>query len=191
MSNPRLLSTYPADLGGEINAVGILGNTIFAAEGSSGLQILDISNTSNPRVVSSYPCSQDGGFTQDLIVAGSTVFIAETTPGLQMIDVTVPANPRLISTYSSGNGQAYGVAVSGNIAFIGNWDGGLQIVDISKWQLTATPDIANVGNYQLQLTATDELGGSASTQPFTIRVEGPPQFHGIIPSAIRQSGSII
>ena len=99
------------------------------------------------------------------------------------MDVSNLTNPRLMAVYLSGaGGSTYGVAISGNNAFVANGNAGLNILDISQWQLTASPGVADVGNYQLQLTATDALGGSTSTQPFTIRVEGPPQIHGVVPT---------
>ncbi len=59
-------------------------------------------------------------------------------------------------------------------------DAGLLILDVSQWVLTATPTVADAGNYVLQLTGTDALGGTASTN-FTLRVEAPPQITGSIP----------
>ena len=92
-----------------------------------------------------------------------------------------PKNPFFLGSYSSAPYPVISVTVQGNTAFLATGLGGLTILDISHWQLTASPVQTNVGNYPVIMVATDELGGSASTQPFTIRVEGPPQIHGLIP----------
>ena len=57
----------------------------------------------------------------------------------------------------------------------------LEILDLSQWQLTLQPMADDVGNYDIIVTATDELGGNVSTT-FTIRVEGLRSIHGVIPA---------
>lgn len=46
-----------------------------------------------------------------------------------MIDVSNPANPQWIGGYDTG--ESRGVAVSGNYAYVADWDAGLQVIDVS------------------------------------------------------------
>ncbi len=48
-----------------------------------------------------------------------------------MIDVTDPANPQIVGNCDT-SGYAYSVAVSGNHAYVADWDAGLQLIDISN-----------------------------------------------------------
>jgi murein DD-endopeptidase MepM/ murein hydrolase activator NlpD/PKD repeat protein len=49
---------------------------------------------------------------------------------LQVIDVSDPANPRRVGGYYT-SGYAEGVAVSGNYAYVADFDAGLQVIDVS------------------------------------------------------------
>ena len=51
--------------------------------------------------------------------------------GLQIVDVTDPQNPVIAGSL---NTMAKGVYVTGNYAYIADWDWGLQIVDVSDPQ---------------------------------------------------------
>ena len=170
-----MLSSFP--VGSEYaTGVAISGSTAFVADFNAGLQIIDISNLTSPRLLSSFPAGL-GGNARGVAISGNTTFIADETAGLQIIDVSNLTSPRLLSSFPAGlGGDAYGVAISGSTAFVADVGVGLQILDISQWQLTASPGVADVGNYILQLTATDALGGSVTTQPFTIRVKARPKY---------------
>ncbi len=48
-----------------------------------------------------------------------------------MIDVSNPANPQRVGGYDT-SGYAYGVAVSGNYAYVADYDAGLQVIDVSN-----------------------------------------------------------
>jgi hypothetical protein len=51
-------------------------------------------------------------------------FVAAEAAGLVVIDVTNPANPQPVGGYDT-SGYAYDVAVSGNYAYVADYDGGL------------------------------------------------------------------
>ena len=128
VSNPsslRLLSSFPAGLGGDASEVAISGSTAFVANGD--LQIIDFSNLSNPRLLSSWVADTNG-----VAISGSTAFVAGGYAGLQIIDVSNLTSPRLLSSFPARTGYTYGVAVSGSTAFIVNEYGGLQIIDVSN-----------------------------------------------------------
>ena len=172
-STPQLLNAYWEGTGWPAVSGGIL----FVG-GRVGLEILNVSMPNAPRLLGTY--SAGLGSIQDIAISGSTVFVADGNAGLLILDVSVPSLPVLLGSYSVGSGLAVGVDISGNTVLVAAQTD-LVILDVSTWMLTISPNSSEVGNYVFQLTATDELGGSVSTQPFTIRVEGPPQVHGVIP----------
>ena len=51
--------------------------------------------------------------------------------GLQVIDVSNPANPQRVGGYDT-SGHAFGVAVSGNYAYVADGANGLQVIDVSN-----------------------------------------------------------
>ena len=54
--------------------VAISGNTVFVANYDAGLLILNVSDLSNPQLLSTYPAG--GGFATSIAVSDNTVFIA-------------------------------------------------------------------------------------------------------------------
>ena len=135
------------------------GSMVFVADWYTSLQIVDVTNLTAPRVLSTVPNSLLGGTAQEVAVSGSTVFVAGGSAGLQIVDVSDPLAPRILSTVPGSNGAAYDVAVSGNTVFVADYTEGLQIIDVSQWETALTPGSADVGNYPMRLTATDDLGG--------------------------------
>ena len=182
----RLISTVDFESFHASFSMSVRDNTLFVAAINS-LLIFDVSNPMQAIIQSTYGMGPSD-FIGGMDVSGNTVFLACTGAGLQILDVSDSSNPRLITSYP---GSAGSVTISGNIVFLADSNAGLIILDISEWQFTVTPNTSNVRNYVLQLTATDELGGSASTLPFTIRVEGPPQFMAIFPFNTPKWGSPI
>lgn len=49
---------------------------------------------------------------------------------MQVIDIQDPTQPKEVGSY--GIGMAVGVAISGNIAYVADIEGGLRIIDISN-----------------------------------------------------------
>ena len=178
-SSPQLLSTYVVHRSSGLNGIRdvvVSGNTVYLTEGIV-LSILDVTVLSAPRLLDSYSSTSGGNF-YGIAVFGNTVFVADKID-LLILDMSILSTPRLLANYRLGSGQAFGVAVFGNIVFVAAGSAGLLILDGSQWKLTAAPKVVNVGNYALELMATDNLGGTTSI-PFTIRVEGPPQLKGTI-----------
>ncbi len=108
------------------------GNTAFVADGSSGLQIIDVSNPASPTITGTRDTTGDGlGIT--LSADGNTAFVADGSSGLQIIDVSNPASPTITGTRDT-TGFAFGVTLSadGNTAFIADGGSGLQIIDVSN-----------------------------------------------------------
>lgn len=85
---------------GTAQDVFISGNTAYVADGSSGLQIVDVSDPASPSLLGSYDTP---GTASGVYISGNYAYVADGSSGLQVIDVTDPANPTLFNTYSEGN----------------------------------------------------------------------------------------
>ena len=171
---PRLLGNYSGSFPGSL---AVSGNILFVAA-RSALLILDVSTPSVTELLCTY--SPGSGLVYRAIVTGNMVFVADGAAGMLVLDMSIPQRPQLLGSYPvSSGGSSEDVAVSGNTMFLANY-GDLLILDLSQWMITALPTVADVGNYNLELMATDALGGTAFI-PFTIRVEGPPLLNGSIP----------
>jgi len=101
---------------------------LSAADWHHSLQVVDISNPLNPKIIGSIDTP---GPANGISVSGSIVYVA--TSGLQMIDVSNPTNPNIIGSVDTP-GYAYGVSVSGSIAYLaeGGYGSGLQVIDVSN-----------------------------------------------------------
>lgn len=64
--------------------------------------------------------------------------------GLWILDVSAPNNPRLLGNYTAGLGYAYGIAVSGGIVFVADYNAGLLILNVSA---PSAPFL--LGNYSI------------------------------------------
>ena len=181
LTNPQLASTY-TDLNVPIR-VALQNSIAFVTHSLSNMEIIDISNVIDPKLIST--CC-DGTIIQlsesYIIIESAIVFLGDSQMGLQVVSIRNLTHPRIVGSYYTPGLQSAvnAITVKGNVAYILDYQG-LEVLDISRWQLAANPTASDVGNYEISVTATDELGGSASTS-FTIRVEGPPQIHGVIPT---------
>ncbi|WP_287738211.1 Calx-beta domain-containing protein, partial [Microcystis sp. M048S1] len=94
----------------------------------SGLQIIDISNPTNPTLKGNYDTS---GYARDVQIVGNYAYVADDYSGLQIIDISNPTNPTLKGNYDTSS-SAYGVQIVGNYAYVADAYSGLQIIDISN-----------------------------------------------------------
>jgi hypothetical protein len=123
---------------GFTNNVDVSGNFAYVAAGSAGLQVVDVSDRNNPRIVAAFDTP---GNAQDVKVVGNTAFVADGSAGLQIIDITDPLNSSLLGAIDTP-GNAQDVVVQGNLAFVADGSTGLQISNISD--LTAPSLLSTV-----------------------------------------------
>ncbi len=114
---------------GSANNVDISGNYAYVAAGSAGLQVIDVSDRSNPSIAAS---EDTPGTANDVKVVGTTVFIADGSSGLQIMDISNPLDPvKLIpSGFKATINSAQDVVVAGNLAYVADVSG-LKVIDIS------------------------------------------------------------
>ncbi|MFN6208726.1 MAG: cadherin domain-containing protein [Microcystis sp.] len=122
---PTFISKY--DTPGWAFGVEVVGNYAYLADYDSGLQIIDISNPSNPIFKGNY--DTDGAW--DVEVVGNYAYIADGSSGLQIINISNPTNPTFIGNYDNFS-AVVDVQVVGNYAYLANGNSLLQIIDISN-----------------------------------------------------------
>ncbi|MEE9413516.1 MAG: Ig-like domain-containing protein [Methylococcales bacterium] len=112
---------------GYANNVEVNGDYAYVAAGSTGLQIVGVSDKVNPQIVASIDTP---GTSIDLRLLGDHAYIADGIGGLQIIDVSNLAALTLAGTVDTA-GIAQDVQLNDMYAYIADGDNGLQIVDIS------------------------------------------------------------
>lgn len=151
--------TNPTEIGlcdtNSSRSVAVAGGYAYVA-GANGLDIVDISDPTHPTRVAHYSCSPPGDTNvpgaEDVAVVGDYAYVTDSywPSGLWVVDVSDPTNPTQAGFYQMG--ETYGVAVSGNYAYIGAEDEGLRVLDVSD---PANP--TEVGFYDFD-TSADATG---------------------------------
>ncbi|MDM3856987.1 MAG: FG-GAP-like repeat-containing protein, partial [Aphanizomenon gracile PMC649.10] len=113
----------------------IVGNYAYVATGSDGLEIIDISDPTNPIIkgrwnynITSGPVTS--GYVYSVQVIGNYAYAASIR-GLEIIDISNPTAPTLKGNYNV-SGFSRGVQVLNDYAYMAAGDLGLQIIDISN-----------------------------------------------------------
>ena len=131
--HPDSLSHYYLGEGWENSCLGlsVSSQSIFART-AGGMQIIDISDISNPLQLSSTQLSIEywSFLTRGVIVSQNHVYVASEYDGLGRIDITDPANPEELDCVETG-GYAQNVIVGGDFALLQEGDPGLRIIDVS------------------------------------------------------------
>jgi hypothetical protein len=170
VSNPRNITQLGSC--STANAWGIqVKNGLAYVTTIGGIEILNVSNPMNITRIGAYNAQATSRSVQ---VQNSLAFVASGAPGLQILNVSNPSKITLLGSYDTP-GSAQAVQVQNGLAYVADGESGLQILDLTQWQWSVTPTFAEVGNYRVTITATNELGGTASDS-FELRVEGGPQL---------------
>jgi hypothetical protein len=120
---PRTIGTFDTP---EAMAVVVRdGHYAYVGDYSSGLQVIDITDPSNPLLVGEV----SPGPILDLAVVGGLAYAACGMYGLYVINISNPSAPQLMG-YTDTPGAARGVAVAGRYAYIADDAGGLKVIDI-------------------------------------------------------------
>jgi len=147
-SNISLISTYSTNA--STNAVYVLPisgrNYALIADGSNGMQIIDVTFVNSPDSVSAYDTE---GSANDVTAAGINgdlyAFVSDYSNGLDIVDISNPLNPYLAGTLNAGIGlvNTSFVDASRNLLYLSAGAGNYQIYDISN--LPGEPTLLNAG----------------------------------------------
>jgi hypothetical protein len=110
---------------GYASGVTVTGNTIYVADGDSGLQIIDASDLSNPKIADTVKLNSD---VRGIKISGNIAYLANGYAGLQIMNIH---NPSQLLGVADTPDYAYDVAVNGNTVYIADDDSGLQMINVS------------------------------------------------------------
>ena len=115
------------DTTGQAHIVTVVGNYAYLADGTSGLQIIDVTNPINPRRAGGFGTIEAWG----VAVSGNYAYVADIVSGFHVIDVSNPAKCVRVGGYVT-SGSAIGISVVGNYAYVADWGAGLKVIDVSN-----------------------------------------------------------
>lgn len=124
--SPKALSYV--SIPGYANNVDVSGNYAYVAAGSTGLQVVNVSNPLSPQIIGS---RDTPGTAIDVRIVGNLAYIADGESGLQVMDISNPASPTIIGSLDTP-GIAQDVVISGTRAFIADGTSGLRIINVSN-----------------------------------------------------------
>jgi hypothetical protein len=126
--NPTFKGSY--DTSGNAYKIALSGNYAYVADNVSGLQIIDITNLTNPTFKSSYWAANF--HPRGITVSENYAYLANAAhSGLWIIDISDPSNPTFKGSYDTPE-NALGVAVFENYAYVAATGSGLYLIDISN-----------------------------------------------------------
>jgi len=139
---PGVTYCYAQAIDLEGNYLYIIDYGPFAEEDTKGLYIIDVSDVTNPVLVSRLAGILSYGY--DLDAVGNFVYIADNYGGIEVIDVTDKANP-YPRGYANLPDGANAIKVTENQAFLADYiNGGVQVVDVTD------PDNPVISGYYLR-----------------------------------------
>ena len=130
--DPQVVSTFSEIF--DLEEFELVGNRIYAVDGAFGMWIFDIENPKNVFVKDFYDTP---GQPYDITVAGDKAYIADGKNGLHIVDL----EDRSQSWTFEDLGDARGIAVKEQAAFILDWQQGLVAIDISDLEAIEKVDV--------------------------------------------------
>jgi len=106
--------------------VAISGNYAYLANGTNGLQVVDVADPTNPQRVGGCDTSATA---QAIALSDHHAYVAVGTNGLQVVDISDPAQPQPVGAYVMG-GTAQAVTISGHCAYVALGTNGLEVIDV-------------------------------------------------------------
>ena len=138
ISNPANPSRIgKVTLPGIVSGIALLNQYAYVADLEGGLQVVDVSTPSAPKLVGYY-ATTDQLWSAAISIYGGRAYVADETAGLQIFDLSNPVAPALLSSTNLGGGEAVVVKASssGVFAYFSTGDR-LCIVDVSNPQSPA------------------------------------------------------
>lgn len=115
------------DSPGTAYGVAVDGDLVCLADGSNGVQLIDLADPANPAPLGTW---NTPGQAFDAAIEGETLYVADYIGGLQVIDISDPAAPALLGSATTAN-PAMTVIVSGDLAYLAVRGEGIQIFDVT------------------------------------------------------------
>lgn len=133
--------------------------SLYAACGSGGLQIMDISDPSDPALVGSYDTL---GYSEGVLVMGNYAIVADGPNGVQIFDVAETSNPRWVSE-AYPLAYVYDVEVSGTTIFAAAGGSGILVIDVSDPENPQEMGLLPMSGFVYELAISDDRLYSANS----------------------------
>lgn len=159
---PRLLAMLPAQGRPARIAAPAGATTVLVADIDEGLQFVDVSDPSFPRLNLAL---RRPGYAWDVATDGARALVAAGTSGLAVLDISLLERPVVASSVPSF-GIAYGVAFAGHFGLVATLEGGLAIVDtlepyqafeVGRYRGGQAVDVAALGGLAFMAMADEGL----------------------------------
>jgi hypothetical protein len=177
LHHPRPAAAYQS--AGYPNDMARKDQTLYLADGSGGLEILNIANPPGITLINKYV---DMTSVEGISITGNYAYIADEFNGLAILDISNPYSLSVLGIYNTV-GMANDVEVSGTHAYVTEWDQGLEVIDVAdpthpvQFGYYDTPGSANqvsVKNGQIYLS--DSEGGILILTDDNLQ-QGELQYH--------------
>ncbi|MCD6518323.1 MAG: hypothetical protein J7M05_00155, partial [Anaerolineae bacterium] len=162
-----------------------VGDLLYVADEWYGLQVVDVSDPSQPRLLGSY--GQGTVFGEGVWVDGSVAYVCAGRPGIRLIEVSDPRHPYpLHSEALAVPGRSVDAQVEDGYLYVAAEDGGLSAYDVHDPQLPAylgtldTHFAQKVDVHDRLVYLADDEGGLLvvdASDPSAMKVVG----HGDVP----------
>jgi len=119
----QMVSRYATD--GLACGLDIAANYAYIADHYNGLNIVEVSNPTAPRMIGNYDTD---GKTYDVLVRNRLAYLADN--GLLILDVADPSTPKLIGYYKNNN-ESFSITIKDTLAYLGHVDSPLRILNIA------------------------------------------------------------
>jgi hypothetical protein len=102
-----------------------VGNVTYVADGNSGLEILDVSNRSNPQKLASYGTNLNNSYSVH-VDTDNSLYLADFQSGLTKINVASPTAPALVNSiqHSAASANRFFVNIEGDAFYAYTLDSG-------------------------------------------------------------------
>ena len=137
----------------------------LTATDKSRLQILNVSNPSNPTPFSPTSSVETYNYAYGVRLVGTIAYVADGNLGLTLVNVSNSSIPSIIGTVDTP-GTANNVTVVGDTAYVADIYSGLQVIDVDQGSSTFLHITASVDTPGYALDAT-VIGGIAYVANFT------------------------
>ena len=123
---------------GQAYALALDNNYIYAACGTEGIAVLDITDPANPSIASQYDLP---GLIVDVAIVEGKLCAADATKGVSILDISTPTNPVLYANASTSS-PAFHIASAGSRIFAADTKGGLAVLGVTGWPNDNIGDIS-------------------------------------------------
>ncbi|HQU55746.1 MAG TPA: hypothetical protein PK643_22090, partial [Saprospiraceae bacterium] len=103
-------------------------NVAFQAKGSEGLTLIDVTNSSNPVLITTFSAK---GNSEGIAIRDQVAFVAQMKSGVQILDISDPAAIKPVSTIPAYD-EVSKVVVDGNLLYVADGDADFRVYDVTN-----------------------------------------------------------